>query len=195
MCGAEEAPYICIRINFAFRNQGMAVLWLQWSSAHYQFVEGLELCLEMTLTRWFLPWSGLSCVEQRLPSHVKTALSHRLMKINNHQTIWDYWRISFHIQQGIASSFYLYLVQTKCLKETFEDRVERLEARQRTNRTSGMRMVVSSTDLLYIPSQGVGSSSDTAWGFLNPAECRDRVSMLTSRGTTGCGWVQLGIFC
>lgn len=53
--------------------------------------------------------------------------------------------------------------------------MERLEAKERTNRTSGMRMAVSSTDLLYVPNQGVGMSSDTAWGFLSPAECRDCV--------------------
>lgn len=138
---------------------------------------------------------GLNCVGQRLPSLVKTALSNRVMKINNHQNIWDHWIISFHVQQGIPSSFYLYLVQTKCHKGSFEDCVETLEARQRTNRTSGMRMVASSTDLLYVPSQGVGVGSDTGWGFLNPAECRDCVSMLTSRGTTCCSWIQLEFFC
>lgn len=121
------------------------------------FVEELQLCLETTLTRDFchdlVP--GPNCVEQRLPSPVcpspspvKTALSNRLVKIHNHQTLWDHWIISFHVQLGILSSFYLYLVQTKHLKETFEDSMDRLEARQRINRASGMRMVVSSTDLL-----------------------------------------------
>lgn len=62
--------------------------------------------------------------------------------------------------------------------------MERLEARQRTDRTSGVRMVESSTDLLYVPSQGVAITSDTAWGFLSPAECRGCVSVLTSSGTT-----------
>lgn len=172
MCGAEEEPCVFIRVNFALKNKGMAVLWLQWSGIYYQFWGGVIVVswnhIDPVISAMI--WLLGSTVGQRLPSLVKTELRNRLMKMNSRQTIWDHWIISFHIQQGIPSFFYLYLVQTKCHRGSFEDCVERLEARQRTSRTSGMRMVASSTDLLYVPSQGVGIGFDTGWGFLNPAE-------------------------
>lgn len=139
----------------------MAVLWLQGHSIYYQFCGGVTAVswTGIALVISAMIWPLGSTVLSSLASSVKTALSNRLMKINKH-----HWIISFHIQQGIPSSFYLYLVQTKCLKGTFEDCVERLEARQRTNRTSGMRIVVSSTDLLY-PAKELVSALTLPWAF------------------------------
>lgn len=58
LCDAGEAPNVCIRVNFVFKNKGMALLWLQWCGAHYQFCGGVTVVSWNNTDLWFLPWSG-----------------------------------------------------------------------------------------------------------------------------------------